>query len=64
MKITKDTIIAEILKTVPGSKDVFDKHNMGCYTCMGVQKESLEKGCLMHGKDVEEVLKEIEQLSK
>lgn len=64
MKITKDSLISEILKTIPKSIDIFDKYNMGCFSCMGVQKETLEKGCLMHGLDVNEVIKELEKIAK
>lgn len=63
MTITKDTIIADILKSVKGSREIFDKHNMACFSCMGVQKESLEKGCLMHGKSVSDLIEELEQLN-
>jgi len=63
MTITKDTIIADILKSVKGSREIFEKHNMACFSCMGVQKESLEKGCLMHGKDVAKLIEELEQIS-
>lgn len=64
MIITKDTIIADVLKSVPGSVDIFEKYNMGCFSCMGVQKESLEKGCLMHGIDVDGLIKELQTIVK
>lgn len=62
MNITKDTIIADVLKNVKGSIDVFNKHNMGCLSCMGVQNETIEKGSLMHGIDVNVILAELEAL--
>lgn len=64
MIITKDSIIADVLKSVPGSVDIFEKYNMGCLSCMGVQKESLEKGCLMHGMDVNKLLEELHKIAK
>lgn len=63
MIITKDTIIADVLKSIPGSVDIFDRYKMGCFSCMGVQKESLEKGCLMHGIDVNELIKELQKIA-
>lgn len=64
MKITKDSLISEILKAVPKSIELFETYNMGCFSCMGVQKETLEKGCLMHGLDVNEVIAELDKLAK
>lgn len=64
MNITKDTIIADVLKNVEGSVEVFNKHNMGCISCMGVQNETIEKGSLMHGINVETLLKELNELNK
>jgi hybrid cluster-associated redox disulfide protein len=64
MAISKDTLIADILKETPGSKDIFEKFNMGCISCLGIQSETLEKGCMMHGLDVNEVLKELKKLGK
>ncbi|WP_022852131.1 DUF1858 domain-containing protein [Limisalsivibrio acetivorans] len=59
MEITKKTIIADVLRHNPKTSEVFEKYNMGCVSCMGVANESIEKGCLMHGLDVEEVLADL-----
>jgi hybrid cluster-associated redox disulfide protein len=59
MEITEKTIIADVLRAYPKSAGVFDKFNMGCVSCMGVANESIEKGCMMHGLDPEEVLAEL-----
>lgn len=64
MNITKDSIIADVLKSVPGSNEIFEKYNMGCLSCMGVQKETLEKGCLMHGMDVNKLIEELKTIIK
>jgi len=64
MAITVNMLIADILKEHPGSADVFKKFNMGCISCLGIQSETLEKGCMMHGLDVNEVLKELKKLEK
>lgn len=64
MKIIKDTLISDILKAFPKSMEIFEKYNMGCFSCMGVQNETLEKGCLMHGLDVNAVIKELEKVAK
>ena len=64
MEITKDTLIADIVRIYPASLEVFEKHNMGCTSCMGLQSESLEKGCLMHGLNVDDIIKEFKKLTK
>jgi len=47
--ISKNMLIAEVIKKFPETKKVFDEFNMGCLSCMGIQNETIEKGCLMHG---------------
>ncbi len=64
MEITKDTLIADIVRENPKTLDVFEKYNMGCTSCMGLQSESLEKGCLMHGLKVDDIIKELKKLTK
>jgi hybrid cluster-associated redox disulfide protein len=61
MTFTKDMIIADVLKKYPNTAEVFESFNMGCISCMGVQNESLEKGCLMHGMDVNELIEALEK---
>ena len=62
MKVTKESLIADVIRAYPKTLTVFEKYNMGCTSCMGLQNESLEKGCLMHGLNVNEILKEIDKL--
>ncbi len=62
MIITKDTLTADILKNINGAKDFFESHNMGCLSCMGIQNETLEKSCLMHGLNVEEIMEKLNNL--
>lgn len=59
--LEKNMKISEVLKKYPKAVEVFDKFNMGCISCLGIQSETLEKGCLMHGIDVYQFLKELEQ---
>ncbi|ADR18511.1 MULTISPECIES: DUF1858 domain-containing protein [Calditerrivibrio] len=59
--ISKTMLIAEVIKKFPQSKKVFDEFNMGCLSCMGIQNETIEKGCMMHGIDPEKLIKAIEK---
>ena len=62
MIIKKDTLTADILKNIKGAKEFFESLNMGCLSCMGIQNETLEKSCLMHGLDLEEIMKKLNDL--
>lgn len=62
MIIKKDTLTADILKNINGAKEFFESLNMGCLSCMGIQNETLEKSCLMHGLDIEEIMKKLNTL--
>ena len=63
MIITKDTLTADILKNINGAKEFFESLNMGCLSCMGIQNETLEKSCLMHGLNIEEIMDKLNKLS-
>ncbi len=62
MIITKDTLTADILKNINGAKEFFESLNMGCLNCMGIQNETLEKSCLMHGLNIEEIMEKLNNL--
>jgi hybrid cluster-associated redox disulfide protein len=62
MKVTKDTVIEEVLKAHPQAIHVLMRHNMGCVACMGATQESIEQGALMHGIDPEPIVKELNEL--
>lgn len=63
MIITKDTLTADILKNINGAKEFFESLNMGCLSCMGIQNETLEKSCLMHGLNLKEIMEKLNNLS-
>ena len=60
--ITKDMTFAQVMRMHPDVIKVFAKYNLGCIGCMGAQAESLEQGCSAHGLNVDEVLKDLNQL--
>lgn len=61
-KITKDTIVSEILKE-PGTEKVLTKHNFPCLTCPfgKMEVESLKIGdvCKIYNIDLEKILKDL-----
>lgn len=59
MTITKDTIIADILKANPNAGVILMSNGMGCLGCPSSQVETLEQAADIHGLDLEKLLKEL-----
>ncbi len=59
MEINKDTKIGEIVEKYPEKVDVLLSAGMHCIGCPASQAETLEEACMVHGIDVEDLLKEI-----
>ncbi|OGW52636.1 MAG: hypothetical protein A2Z46_07750 [Nitrospirae bacterium RBG_19FT_COMBO_55_12] len=59
-KVTKDSVIGEVLRTVPGAKAVIEKYfGNGCFTCPGINMESIAFGSMMHNLDPNKIVDEI-----
>jgi len=58
-QITKDTIIADILKIAPDSVPLFRSIGMNCLGCAMASGETLEQACAAHGVDVDDLLSKI-----
>lgn len=62
-KATKDSIIGEVIREIPGAKKVIEKYfGNGCFTCPGINMESISFGSMMHNLDPEKIVKEINEL--
>lgn len=61
-KITKDTIIADILTIAPGAVPLLQGMGMHCLGCARAKSETLGEACAAHGADVEALLTEINAL--
>ena len=61
-KITKETILAEIMK-IPGAQEILAKYNLPCLSCpfAKVEMEKLKIGqvCQMYGLDIDNLIKEL-----
>ncbi|CEN80181.1 DUF1858 domain-containing protein [Paraclostridium sordellii] len=57
--ITKDTIIADIIKMRPDAAEILMSYGMGCIGCPSAQMEKLDQACEIHGLDLEEVLNKL-----
>lgn len=58
--ITKDMTIGEILQVNPDVVPVLLNAGMHCLGCPASQAESLEEAAMVHGIDIDELMKAIE----
>ena len=59
MQVTKDMTIMEVLTLSPDTADFFYEIGMHCIGCPSASGESLEMACMVHGADVDELVKKI-----
>jgi hybrid cluster-associated redox disulfide protein len=62
-KVTKDSIIGDIIKISPEAKAVIQKYfGNGCFTCPGINMESLSFGAMMHNLEPDRIVDELNAL--
>ncbi len=62
-KVTKDTVIGEVINMSPEAKKIIEKYfGNGCFTCPGIKVESLAFGAMMHNVDPEKIVAELNAL--
>lgn len=59
MEFNKDTKIGEILEVAPEKAEILLEAGMHCLGCPASQMETLEEACEVHGIDVEELVKKL-----
>lgn len=65
IEITKDSIIGDVIRQVPGANKVIEKYfGNGCFTCPGINMETIAFGATMHNMDPEKVVDEIQKLAE
>lgn len=62
MKITKDQTIDQVLEKNPRAAEVFFSHGMACLGCAVARGETLAEAAEVHGIDVEELVKELNEV--
>ena len=55
-KITKDTIVGDILDIAPETAPIFLAIGMHCLGCPGARSETVEEACMVHGVNVDDLL--------
>ncbi len=63
--VTRDSVIGDVIKAVPGAEKVIEKYfGTGCFTCPGINMESIAFGATMHNMDPEKIVDEIKKLKE
>lgn len=60
-RVTKDTIILDVLKLDAGTAPFFLNIGMHCLGCPSASGESIEQACAVHGVDCDELVDAINQ---
>lgn len=58
-KITKDTIIGDILDIAPQTAPIFLSIGMHCLGCPSSRGETVAEACAVHGVDLEALLAKV-----
>lgn len=58
-KVTKDMIIADVLRLDRGTELIFLNSGMHCLGCPSSSGESIEDACSIHGIDADELINEL-----
>lgn len=64
MKVTKDTVIGDVLVSKPQAIGTLMSFGMGCVMCPASQTETLEEACLVHGMEVQSLVDAINNLQE
>lgn len=61
MKVTKETIIGDVLDLDEGTADFFFEIGMHCLGCPASRGESIADACAVHGTDADELVSRINE---
>ena len=61
MKVTKVSIIGDVLDYDVGTAEIFLEIGMHCLGCPSARGESIEDACEVHGTDADELVEKINE---
>ncbi|NLW23492.1 MAG: DUF1858 domain-containing protein [Tissierellia bacterium] len=61
MEITKDMLIGELIRHKPEAVDTLLSFGLGCIGCPASQMESIEEAAMVHGIDLDALLKALNE---
>ena len=59
MKITRETVIGDILDAAPQTAPFFLEMGMHCLGCPSARGETIEQACMVHGVNADELIEKI-----
>ena len=60
MKVTKDTVIGDILDAAgEAAAPIFSSMGMHCLGCPASRGETVEQACMVHGVDADEIVEQL-----
>jgi hybrid cluster-associated redox disulfide protein len=59
MEIKKDMLIGEVIRKKPEAIEILLRHGMGCVGCPSSQMESIEEAAMVHGLDLNSLMKDL-----
>ncbi len=59
MKVTKQSIIGDVLDYNPGTAQFFFEIGMHCLGCPSARGEAIEDACAVHGTDADALVEKI-----
>ena len=59
MKVTKESIIGDVLDFVPATAQFFFEIGMHCLGCPSARGESIADACMVHGTDADALVAKI-----
>lgn len=59
MKVTKESIIGDVLDAAPDTAVFFFEIGMHCLGCPASRGESIADACVVHGTDADELIEKI-----
>lgn len=63
MTITKEMTFQETIRDYPETVRVFMRHGLGCIGCSAATYENLEQGARVHGVEIEELLRDLNEVA-
>ncbi|SKC88347.1 DUF1858 domain-containing protein [Maledivibacter halophilus] len=60
-KVTKNTIIAEVLQMDRGTASVFKEHGLHCLGCAGAAMETIGEAAKVYEIDVDEIVNDLNE---
>jgi hybrid cluster-associated redox disulfide protein len=59
--ITADMTIEDVVKDYPETIEVFFRHGLACVGCHAARYENIEQGAMVHGMELEKLLKDLNE---